>query len=242
MQSSSLLLGVLRFTLLLLVSHSPSQVGDMILSADRDGIISSSPVLFLPHKKNDVTRKFDEVTLANGMAVRMTRNHLVPLCDGSLVTARSLKEGDCLMTTSGLEKVATTTQNVEAGGIYTAVTKKEFLVVDGIVASPFALAHGIAHALFDREDVAEWCKDNEHLVKAAKDDEVKDIVRRRRLADQSGSACMTLMETLFENYKDEGVGWGTNGWGYKNFKTTSAPLAMRLSGFLEEKRSKRPSM
>ena len=88
----------------------------MILSADRDGIISASPVVFLPHPNNDVTRKFDEVTLANGMTVRMTRNHLVPLCDGSLVTARSLKKDDCLMTTSGLEKVATTTQNVEAGG------------------------------------------------------------------------------------------------------------------------------
>jgi hypothetical protein len=201
-------------------------------------------VLFIPHPTNGLVRQFDEVTLANGMVVRMTRNHLVLLCDGSLVTARSLKEGDCLMTKDGMSKVAKTTKNVEASGIYTAVTENEFLVVDGIVASPFALAHGIAHALFDREDVAEWCKDNEHLVKAAKDDEVKDIVRRRRLADQSGSACMTLMETLFENYKDEGVGWGTNGWGYKNFKTTektavlrgglakAAPLTMRFSGFM----------
>ena len=43
------------------------------------------------------------------------------------------------------------------------------------------------------------------------------------------------METLFENYKDEGVGWGTNGFGYKNFKTirggAKTSLPMRLSGF-----------
>ena len=45
------------------------------------------------------------------------------------------------------------------------------------------------------------------------------------------------METLFENYKDEGVGWGTNGFGYKNFQTLRGgaeekpTLPMRLSGF-----------
>ena len=208
----------------------------MILSADRSGNISASPVLFLPHKKNDITRKFDEVTLANGMVLRMTRNHLLPLCDGSLVTARSLKEGDCLMTTSGTSEVATTTQNVEAGGIYTAVTKKEYLVVDGIVASPFALAHGIAHSFFDREDVGEWCKDNAHLVEAAKDEEVQQHRRRLMSAPENNkeSACVELMETLFENYKDEGVGWGINGWGYKNFKTmeeSDKPVTLRLSGF-----------
>ena len=221
----------------------------MILSADRSGKISASPVLFLPHPDNDITRKFDEVTLANGMVVRMTRNHLLPLCDGSLVTARSLKEGDCLMTTSGMSKVATTKHDVEAGGIYTAVTKKEFLVVNGVVASPFALAHGIAHSLFDRADVGEWCKDNAHLVEAAKDEEVQQHRRRLMSAPENNkeSGCVELMETLFENYKDEGVGWGTNGWGYKNFKTTlrgagnnkqqqqqqQPSLGMRLSGFHE---------
>ncbi len=203
-------------------------------------------MLFIPHPTNGLVRQFDEVTLANGMVVRMTRNHLVLLCDGSLVTARSLKEGDCLMTKDGMSKVAKTTKNVEASGIYTAVTENEFLVVDGIVASPFALAHGIAHALFDREGVGEWCKDNAHLVEAAKDEEVQQHRRRLMSAPENNkeSGCVELMETLFENYKDEGVGWGTNGWGYKNFKTTekpavlrgglakAAPLTMRFSGFM----------
>jgi len=200
------------------------EVGDVILGANRNGTISASPVLFIPHPKNTNLRQFDEIELVNGMVVRMTRNHLVPLCDGSLVTARSLKEGDCLTTTKGMSKVAKVTQNVEASGIYTAVTKNEFLMVDGVMASPFALAHGIAHSLFDREDVSEWCKTNEHLVQAANAPMVKAIVSRRRLT-VSTTACMDLMETLFENYKDEGVGWGTNGWGYKNFKTTEMSLA-----------------
>ena len=125
------------------------EIGDVILGADRNGTISPSPVLFLPHPENDIVRSFDEIEMVNGMIVRMTRNHLLPLCDGALVTARSLKEGDCVMTKDGEGKVAKTTKDIEAGGIYTAVTENEFLVVDGVVASPFALAHGLVNAYYN---------------------------------------------------------------------------------------------
>ena len=207
-----------------------------VAGADRNGTISYSQVIFNPHPFNNGKHFFVEVVTVNGKMVRMPPNHLLPLCNGGLVTARSLQPGDCVMTADGEEKVAKTTQNVEASGIYTAVTENEFLVVDGVVASPFALAHGIAHSLFDRADVTEWCKDNAHLVPAAKDEEVKEIVSRRRLTDgDATTGCVDLMETLFENYKDEGVGWGTNGFGYKNFKTlrgaAKMSLPMRLSGF-----------
>jgi hypothetical protein len=200
------------------------QVGDMIMGADRYGNVSFSPVIFLPHKPNDIQRKFDEITTGGGSSVRMTRNHLIPLCDSSIVTARSLKTGDCLMTANGEDTVAKVTMNVEAGGIYTAVTKNEFLVVDGVVASPFALAHGVAHSFFDRDDVTDWCKNNNHLLPAAEDKEVKALHARRKLLftsnhNDSGGSCVTLMKTLFDNYKDEGVGWGMQGWGYRMFKT-----------------------
>ena len=172
------------------------------------------------------------------------------------------------MTKDGEEKVSETTINVDRNGIYTAVTENEFLVVDGIVASPFALAHGIAHSFFDREDVSEWCKDNSHVVNAAQDKEVMEILQEnRRLASKSDSkdtGCVELMSILFENCKlvtqtqiylvtssctlklsrslplidkDEGVGWGTNGFGYRNFKTirgkenSKITLPQRLSGF-----------
>ena len=60
--------------------------------------------------------------------------------------------------------------------------------------------------------------------------------RERRLTEgDATTGCVDLMETLFENYKDEGVGWGTNGFGYKNFQTirggAKTSLPMRLSGF-----------
>ena len=211
------------------------EVGDMILGADRNGTVSASPVLFIPHAENSLVRHFDEIELVNGMIVRMTRNHLLPLCDGSLVTARSLKKDDCVMTEIGMSKVKIVRLNVEASGIYTAVTKNEFLMVNGVAASPFALAHGVAHSLFDRDDLAEWCRDNSYLLPAAADEEILDHVRRRRLTEgEEEDSCMALLKTLFENYKDEGVGWGTNGWGYKTFKTEETSLAMRLSGFISE--------
>ena len=196
-----------------------------IKGADRNDTISYSQVIFNPHPANNGTHFFVEVVTVNGKIVSMTPNHLLPLCNGGLVTARSFEEGHCVMT-----------QNVEAGGVYTAVSENEFLVVDGVVVSPFALSHGIAHFLFDREDVNEWCEDNHHLVPAAKDAEIMDIVSRRRLTEgDATTACVDLMETLFQNYKDEGVGWGTNGFGYKNFQTirggAKTSLPMRLSGF-----------
>jgi hypothetical protein len=206
------------------------------MGADRAGKISASPVIFLPHEPNDLQRKFDEIVTTTGKTVRMTRNHLLPTCDGSLVTARSIKPGDCVMTLQGEENVAKSTANVNAGGVYTAVTKNEFLVVDGVIASPFALAHGIAHSLFDREDVTEWCNSNSHLV--TESSSIQGIVgeSHKNLFDEATSpnTCVDLMKALFENYKDEGVGWGSNGWGYRNFKTlrgVDSSLEMHLSGF-----------
>jgi hypothetical protein len=80
-------------------------------------------------------------------------------------------------TVDGHDTVVRTAKNLMRDGIYTAVTKKEFLVVNGVVASPFALAHGVAHSFFDRSEVTEWCKDNSHLVEAAKDEEVKGLAQ-----------------------------------------------------------------
>jgi N-acyl-D-aspartate/D-glutamate deacylase len=92
-----------------------NQVGMNIKGANRNGTISTSEVIFNPHPYNTGTHYFDEVVTVNGKRVRMTRNHLVPTCNGGLVTARSLQPGDCVMTVDGEEKVAKTTQNVEAG-------------------------------------------------------------------------------------------------------------------------------
>ena len=139
-------------------------VGDVILSADRNGKVSPSPVVFLPHNKNNITRQFDQIETASGNVLTMTRNHLLPLCDGTLVTARSLEVGQCLRTVNGEGAVSKVTRDVTAGGVYTAVTANEFLVVNGVVASPFALANGVAYSFYDKKDVAAWCAGNAALL------------------------------------------------------------------------------
>lgn len=210
-------------------------VGDKVLSADRYGTISASKVVFLPHKPNDIKRNFDMVTTSSGKTLTMTKNHLLPLCDGSLVTARSVSVGQCLKTVDGDEVVASLVLDKEFDGLYTAVTENEFLVVNGVVASPFALAHGVAHAYFNRTDSEEWCHDNEYLLGEAATEVVKDLTSRRRLS-AGPSGCAALLETMFENYQEHGVGWGSSGWGYRNFQTTQgekkvAPMPLLLAGW-----------
>jgi flagellar biosynthesis GTPase FlhF len=171
------------------LTHSAiKKLGTLIMGADRNGKISFSPTVFLPHNPNDIERKHDQIVTGGGHTIEMTPNHLLPTCDGTLVTARSIKLGDCVRTVDGEDTVVSTTKDVTRNGVYTAVTKNEFLVVDGVVASPFALAHGIAHSLFDREDVNEWCKDNAHLLPAAKAEEIKVLKasRQRRLTEGGG--------------------------------------------------------
>ncbi len=146
-----------------------------------------SPISF-PDLNPKIERAHDRIVTSGGKSVEMTPNHLLLDCEGALVTARSLKTGDCVMTEDGHDTVVETARGVVRNGVYTAVTETEFLVVDGVVASPFALAHGIAHSLFDREDVNEWCKDNSNLVGTAKAEEIKVLKasRQRRLTEGGG--------------------------------------------------------
>ena len=122
------------------------QVGDSILSADAAGKLSYSDVAFLPHGANSEAATFVKVTTESGKAVKATPTHLLVSCDGSLVQA---KAAACLRTVHGDEAVASI-ETFKANGIYSAVTlDNEFLVVDGVVASPFALAHGLVNAYYN---------------------------------------------------------------------------------------------
>ena len=122
------------------------EVGDSILSADAAGKLSYSDVAFLPHGANSEAADFVKVTTESGNAVKATPTHLLVSCDGSLVQA---KAAACLRTVNGDEAV-TSIESFKANGIYSAVTlDNEYLVVDGVVASPFALAHGLVNAYYD---------------------------------------------------------------------------------------------
>lgn len=122
------------------------EVGDSILSADAAGKLSYSEVAFKPHGANSKGADFVSVTTESGKTVKATPTHLLVSCDGSLVQA---KAAACLRTVNGDEAVVSI-ESFKANGIYSAVTlDNEFLVVDGVVASPFALAHGLVNAYYN---------------------------------------------------------------------------------------------
>ena len=56
---------------------------------------------------------------------------------GKTAVARDLKVGDCLLTVDGQEAVASIASSTK-NGIFTAVTEDKFIVVDGVIASPFS--------------------------------------------------------------------------------------------------------
>jgi hypothetical protein len=56
--------------------------------------------------------------------------------------------GDCIMTVSGREKVAAV-EIMSGEGVYTLVTNEEFIVVNGIITSPFGGNHMIANLYYN---------------------------------------------------------------------------------------------
>lgn len=218
-------------------------VGETILTADRDGALTFKPVVFLPHKTNNVARKFERLTTASGKELFATMKHLLPDCKGALKTARDFTAGDCVRTADGEETLAAVARDVDSTGVYTAVTTNEFLVVGGIVASPFSEAHGVAHAAFNATDVAAWCEANGALVALAEHEGVQELVtesRRRRLTAGAGPTpgasadakiCVETLASMAATYENHNVGWGADGWGYKNFDRRAKFTAAALAGW-----------
>jgi hypothetical protein len=127
-------------------------VGDSILSADANGNAKFSNVIAVPHDRNNELATFTQISTAAG-DIKMTSEHLVMVdeaCNGSnaLKTASSVEAGMCLVSTSGSQSVESV-KTVQGHGIYSVVTEEEFVVVNGFVASPFAVNHAVANAYYN---------------------------------------------------------------------------------------------
>jgi len=118
-----------------------------------------SPVIALPHSTNNkIKSKFLIITLISGVTLQMTPTHL--LFSGKCSEADSISftllpasnlEADlsCVETTSGRQMV-TEIKSVYLEGVYTAVPLDgEYIVVNGVIASPFAGAHYLGHRFYD---------------------------------------------------------------------------------------------
>lgn len=133
-------------------SMADVKIGDRVLAADSTGKSVFSAVVFLPHGANKNIATFNQISTRNGRDVKMTMNHVIfaGACGSTLplVYASEVSVGDCINTVSG-QDVVVSVQAVQSEGIYTVVTKEEFVVVNGIIASPFGANHMMANMFYN---------------------------------------------------------------------------------------------
>ena len=133
---------------------SEVRAGDKVLAADASRRTLFSEVVFVPHGENMEKATFAHITTTQGRDIKMSGSHILPAgaCGSTTplpnVYASSVTVGDCIMTVSGEEKVSAV-ETVQGQGLYTIVTKDEYVVVNGIIASPFAYNHMVANFYYN---------------------------------------------------------------------------------------------
>ena len=120
---------------------SDVQVGDRVLTVNAKGEQVFSDVVYLPHGRNKQRATFAQVSTESGRDLKMTMNHMLPagacaLSTLPLIAAAQVVVGDCVQTVSGREQVISV-KKVEGKGIYSIIAMEEFIVVNGIVATPY---------------------------------------------------------------------------------------------------------
>jgi Hint module len=133
---------------------SEVRAGDRVLAADASRQTLFSEVVFVPHMWNSDEAIFTHITTTQGRDIKMTHSHILPAgaCESTMplpdIYASSVTVGDCVMTVSGMEEVSAV-EVVHGQGLYTIVTKDEYVVVNGIIASPFAFNHMVVNFFYN---------------------------------------------------------------------------------------------
>ena len=133
---------------------SEVRAGDRVLAADASRQTVFSEVVFVPHASNADKAVFTRIVTTQGRDIKMTHSHILPAgaCGSTSplpdAYASSVTVSDCIMTVSGMEEVSAV-ETVQGQGLYTIVTKEEYLVVNGIIASPFAYNHMVANFYYN---------------------------------------------------------------------------------------------
>jgi len=137
-------------------------VGDKVLVATMNGKSGGfSDVVFLPHASSTSNNRdssssssssnieFVRLVLSSGKDIKLTPEHLLLVASSItttssslLVSAKSVAVGQFVHTQDGLERVVASLRE-RGHGVSTLITMRrgELLVVNGIVASPFAVNH-----------------------------------------------------------------------------------------------------
>ena len=144
-------------------------VGDRILSADRSKNYFYADVIAVPHSSSIDDNFYDSeplrfvvLTTESGHDLKLSEDHMVwassngrftSECTSSehwnLVKASMLRLGDCIETNTHPTPITAIHITIEtSSGYHTVVTDAEFIVVNGIVTSPFAVNHLLGHRLY----------------------------------------------------------------------------------------------
>jgi len=131
---------------------SDVKIGDIVLSySSSANELKFAKVVAVPHGANQIHSKFSHIVTKSGKDIKLTPEHLILSgpCSGelSLVRASDVKVNECLKSTSGLDEVVSNGY-ATGRGVYTVITTEEFIVVNGFVASPFAVNHFVAHSFY----------------------------------------------------------------------------------------------
>jgi len=121
-----------------------AKIGDKILSYSlKENKFKNSPIVAIPHEKNNKTAKFIKFTTNSGKSIKMTDKHLIPVLKQNsnsfnVIFAEKIEVNDIIKSVDGNEQI-TSIEIIEDEGVYTVVTLEEYIVVDNIIASPYAV-------------------------------------------------------------------------------------------------------
>jgi len=119
-----------------------AKIGDKILSYSENKLIYA-PIIAIPHEKNNILSKFIEIKTSNNKNIKMTECHLIPVLKNNkfeLIKANNIELNNIIITVDGYESITDKNITYEYG-IYTVVTTGDYIVVNNIIASPFAISH-----------------------------------------------------------------------------------------------------
>ena len=135
-----------------LVAIADIQVGDRVLASNEAMKFRFANVVSVPYKRNNVPAEFLVISTVKGKELKLTAEHLLPAgaCGGTktLMMAGEIKKGDCVVTIDSKEEVVEAIGSHKGRGIYTIITDEDFIIVGGIVASPFAINHHAANSFY----------------------------------------------------------------------------------------------
>lgn len=137
---------------------SEIKVGDRVLISAANGEFKYSDVVFVPHGANNDEATFVTLHTKNGKSLTATKGHLVVGGDCSsasvsanqdLAAIESLAVDECVLTVDGMDRIVSS-ESFQGRGVYTVVAADTNgkLVVNGVVASSFAVNHAAANTFY----------------------------------------------------------------------------------------------